>query len=82
MSDIKLPEKLTGSAVMFLDGKNGMHEQMFRNEEYGLNIFNIKESRDHNWKIVITVDAIPNKEFSSLKEIKEYVASSPTNGEK
>lgn len=70
---IKLPDKLTGSAVMFLDGHNGGYEQLFRNEEFGINISKGRKNRNEPTVLIITMDAIPDKSFSSFAELQAYV---------
>jgi len=70
---IKLPEKLTGAARMFMDMADGGFEQHYRNEEFGINIIKTRENRKVPVRLIITHDQIPDKEFSHFDDLKAHV---------
>ena len=73
MVKIELPEECTAVQTAFYRLANGGHANHYLNKEFGIIIIKIKPDRDSPWITKMTHPQIPEKEFGSFREMKEYV---------
>lgn len=69
---MKLPEKIEFRTVQFGDGVGGWSQQKSWNKEFGIHRVATRMNRELPFKIELTVDSIPGRTFTSLREIQDY----------
>ena len=67
-----VPPEATTTPVAFLDGQKGYAQQIRRCEEYGVTVTATRETRDHPFVIVFTVDGLEG-EFESFDAMNEAI---------
>lgn len=68
----KLPDlhNLDFRTLGFMDGANGMHEQSFYNDEYGITFITRQENRNSPWKTTITIKCLSGQVFKTAEELR------------
>lgn len=67
-----LPNKIEFRTFQFADGVGGWSQQKSWNNEFGIHRTATRMNGELPFKIELTVDLIPGRTFTSLKEIQDY----------
>jgi hypothetical protein len=60
-----------------MDLERGGAAQVFKNEEYGITLFALREDRNSKFKQTWCIEILPGREFVTYRELRDAV-----NGEK